>query len=152
MTEKATYVVMKQCQAQLSDRTIVRLQPGEPFPPNAVIGNPKAWLNGGFIRRLDNQPDPTPPSSSLPSTPATPDDVKRSASKPPAPGEQIRTPLGGDGGVKPYEPPEMQAVSREQLLELTKQDLFDLAESAGVDMPKSITKQEMVERLVAGSG
>lgn len=146
------YTVIKQCRAMLTDRTMITLNPGDDFPPNAVVGNPVAWINNGFIRRKDNSPEPVVPGRSLPSIPATAADVKRSKSAPPQPGEPIEAPLGGNGGVLPYEKPLVQKVTRAQLGELTKADLSLMAQDVGLEMPRSATKDEMIDRLLEAAG
>lgn len=143
--ESSQYTVLKQCRVQLADRSVVELRPGDDVPSDAVIGNPHAWLNHGYIRRKDNLPDPASHAAHIPSREADLEDATRSVSRPPAPGEEIRAPLGGDGNVRPAE---TQQVSREQLMELTKSDLADLANDAGIDVNPRWTKDQIVSTIL----
>ncbi len=140
------FVVLKHCRVQRQDRSIAVCNPGEDLPADAVVMNPKLWVDHGYIAPKDGKVMPSGPTQSLPAVVATEADAERGRNAPaPKPGEPMHAP---SANVVPYERPVVQSVTRAQLEALTKSDLLDIANDMQVDLPKSITKDEMIERLM----
>jgi len=159
MAEPYEFVVQKTCRVQLDDRSIVVCAPGDPLPKNAVISNPRLWIDSGYLAEKNNQFVPKAPTESRGVIPA-------SGPPPRAPAPKPGEPIGA--GMKPPDrvpafrvPPESSAVASspspvasgdevtaDSLSELTKVELMSLGEEVGVKLDSTMKKADMIEALL----